>query len=145
MRRAFVGVLIIMLTVPGAGTAATGVGIQFTAPAVFGVSVRHWASPGWGIEGDVFLLTIGDELWGMVGARMLGRVAQPDPVGFYLAGGGSLYLPGRDWGLTLCGGIDLFPPFASSLGLNVEFGFMWHREAGLGMAFGFGLHYYFAR
>lgn len=146
MGRVWVGVLVAVAVASGwASGAVTGVGVQFTVPAVFGVSGRQWASPDGGFEGDVFVLTTGDELWGAVGARVLGRLAQPEPVGFYLVGGGSLYLPGCDWGLGLCGGIDFFPPFAPNPGLNVEFGFMWHREARLGMAFGVGLHYYYAK
>lgn len=122
-----------------------GVGMQFTVPAVFGVSVRYWTTDTVGLEGVVFLFSTGDDVWGMAGGRVLLRLAQAELAGFYLAGGGSLYLPEQMPAAGLCGGIDLSLPFARSLAVNVEFGFLWHRSAGFGMAFGTGVHFYFDR
>lgn len=147
MRRlAIVGMLV---AVALAGSAAEGpplgVGMQFTFPAVFGVSVRYWTTDVFGLEGDVFLFSTDGDVWGMAGGRVLLRLAQAELAGFYLALGGSFYFPELQPALSLCGGIDLTLPFARSLTVNVEFGFVWHREAGLGMAFGSGIHFYFGR
>ncbi len=122
-----------------------GVGMQFTVPAVFGVSARYWVTDSVGVEGDVFLFSTTGDLWGIAGGRALLRVAQAELAGFYIAGGGSVYFPERATAASLCGGIDLALPFAPSLVWNVEFGFVWHREAGFGMAFGTGIHFYFDR
>jgi len=141
-----VGVLIGTIV---AGQAAEGVplgvGMQFTVPAVFGVSARYWATDVSGLEGSVFLFSTDGDLWGMAGGRGLLRLAQAELAGFYLAFGGSFYFPERQPAVILCGGIDLVLPFARSLTANVEFGFVWHRQAGFGMAFGSGIHFYFGR
>lgn len=78
----------------------------------------------------------------MVRIRTLGRLATAELAKFYVAGGASLYLPDRDTALSLCGRIDLALPFASIFVLDI-FGFVWRQDAGFGMAFGSGIHFYF--
>lgn len=147
MRKLVVVVLTLsaMFAAVGQEKSNLGVGTQFTLPVVFGISARYWTTPTFGVEGDLFLLTTDGETWGMVGVRALGRLAAAELAGFYVAGGGSLYFPDRDTALSLCGGIELFLPFAPSLAVNIEFGFVWHQDAGFGMAFGSGIHFYFGR
>lgn len=145
-RLAVVGLLIGAAFIGHAGEGLPlGVGMQFTVPAVFGISARYWMTDALGLEGDVFLFSTDGDLWGMAGGRVLVRLAHAEPAGFYLAAGGSLYFPERMTAASLCGGIDLALPFARSLTVNVEFGFLWHRGAGFGMAFGTGIHFYFNR
>ncbi|MEW6216680.1 MAG: hypothetical protein AB1543_03260 [Candidatus Bipolaricaulota bacterium] len=145
-RLVIVGVLLAVAIVGGAaGSPGLGVGMQFTIPTVFGVSVRYWTTDTLGLEGTAFLFSADENLWGVAGARGLVRLAQADLAGLYLALGGAYYFPERVPAASLCGGIDLALPFARSLSVNVEFGFLWHRDAGFGMAFGTGIHFYFDR
>ncbi|MCR4392265.1 MAG: hypothetical protein NUV94_05705 [Candidatus Acetothermia bacterium] len=120
-----------------------GVGMQSTLPAVFGISVRYWATPDRGFEGDLFLITFDGQPYGMAAARALARAAATESASFYVAGGASLLFPDENFLAHLCGGIELALPFAPSLALNTEFGLTWARDGGWGMAFGTGIHFYF--
>lgn len=60
------------------------------------------------------------DVGGTASGRALRRLAQPELAGFYLA-----------------------LPSAHSLTVNVAFGSMRHREAGVGRTFGSGTHFYF--
>lgn len=143
---ATVGILLTAAVVAsGAEGARLGVGMQFTVPAVFGVSVRYWPTEAFGLDGTAFIFSTDEEMWGVVGVRGLVRLAQADLAGLYLALGGSYFFPERVPAASMCGGIDLALPFARSLTVNVEFGFLWHRNAGFGMAFGTGIHFYLDR
>ena len=146
MRKLLIAMLISgTLGATGLGQFTLGVGTQITLPALAGVSLRFWATPSVGLEGVAFVLSGGEgQVNGLLSGRGLARVASGEGASFYLAGGASALLPNADILWHLCGGIEVFLPFAPALALNTEFGFAFNPD-GWSMAFGLGIHYYFGK
>ncbi len=142
---AVVALMCVVLSLPGLAQLTVGVGTQITLPVVAGISLRVWPTPWLGAEGVAFVLSGGaGSVNGLVAGRGLLRLALGEGAGFYLAGGASTLLPASDLLFHLCGGIEVFLPFAPALALNTEFGFAFN-PSGWSMAFGLGIHYYFGR
>ncbi len=143
MRKFMLAVLLVALAVTGFGAPRVGIGTQFTFPAVFGISVRGFATDQFGLEGVVFLFSEGGDTVGALSARGLWSVVRGEGGGFYLAGGATLPLPADQPIFHVVAGIELALPFAKSIWFNTEFGFFGRALLDLGMAFGMGVHYYF--